>query len=159
MSHIVSDHRKAVAFGAGLHRVPDVAQPVARLRRLDRPAKAFLCDVHDLLRFPRDAACGKGCRIVTGVAVDGSAYIDADNISVLDDPFFGRDSVDHLVVDGDTGTCQKTAIAQEGRSCSLRKNELVEHFIHIRCGHAWFNQLARKSQCLSADLAGKFHIG
>ena len=86
MSHIVSDHRKAVTFGAGLHRVPDVAQPVARLRRLDRPAKAFLCDVHDLLRFPRDAACGKGCRIVTGVAVDGSAYIDADNISVLDDP-------------------------------------------------------------------------
>ena len=158
MSHILADNGKTVLLHQCLNRCADIADPMAGLRRLNTQIQAFLRYVQKLLGLFADLPHRKGKRIVSVESADTGAHINADDVPFLNDSV-GRNAVDDLVVDRDAARGRKTAIVQKGGLCSLGKDELMKHFVHIRRGHARFNQLSCKPQRLGADFAGELHIG
>ena len=80
---------------------------------------------------------GVGSGAVAVKTADIGSHIYADDVTLTQHPLTG-DAVDHFVVDADAGTGGKSAVVQEGRSRTLRNNELVHSFVNLLGCYAGF---------------------
>ena len=81
-----------------LDRCGNIIQPAAFLGELDALEEALSGHIDQILSLRRDLAAGEGGCAVPMISSDIGAYINADDVTLLQHPGT-RDTVDDLIVD------------------------------------------------------------
>ena len=97
MAHILLDHRVAGGFNDPLHGRTDVADVVPIDHDGDRRMQRCLGDLDQPGGFGRDLPHAHGERGVTMPAIDHSAAVDRDDVSLGQDDLTGDPMHDHII--------------------------------------------------------------
>src|SRR5580704_5976972 len=79
--HRLPHHRESVLLDPALHRVPDIAQPVARAHFIDRAIQRFAGHIQELLHLRADLSHGHGDGRIGVIAVDLHAEVDRNHFA------------------------------------------------------------------------------
>jgi hypothetical protein len=91
----------------------NVSQAISNLQGINARPKAVSSDLNELLCRFADLPYGNGSRRISYVTLVGGTGIDLYDVALLQDPIFGRDPVDDLIVNTDTSACRKAGVPKE----------------------------------------------
>jgi hypothetical protein len=157
VSHELAHHGEAVGLRVPLHRVADVAHPVARLAHPDPGEERLLGHAHELRGLLSDPAHGHRARGVAVEAPHDAAEVEPDDIALLQAPRPG-DAVHDLLVDGDAERGRVSPVAQERGARARLLDAVARDAVHLARGHAGLRGLGQHAQGVHHDRAGAVHL-
>ena len=157
VAYQVSDHAIAKFGAVSVNGIGNVMKMRPSPGMLYSFKKALPCNLNQLFCFLAYLPYGIGsCRIRVIAFIDQSC-IQAYNIAFHQNSFFGRNSMDHLIIDRNTNRCRVPIIIEEIRHTSIAAYQLFPHGIDIPCGNSGLYHFSKLCVNLCKDLAGFTH--
>jgi hypothetical protein len=156
VSSVLADERVPARLGVRLDRLADLRQTGARSADRDGAVEALAAGVDQALRLLRHLADRDGDRGISDKSVESRADVAPDDVT-LDEPTSSGDSVDHLLVDGETRARGEAPVALELRRRATRADDPLDLGVDLRERHPGLDVGRCPSEYLGHDATRASH--
>src|SRR5438128_1685488 len=131
-----ANHRKTVLLDQALHRITDIAEPVARAHLVNRTVERLSRHVQQLLPFRPALPARNRDRRIRVVPVHFHSEVDGYDVAFLQLPLRRRNPVNDLTVHRGAKDAGITPVPLERRLAGLSRDEPFGFFFKVHRGNA-----------------------
>ena len=135
----------------------NVRQMVSRTRLFDTLVERCLGHLEQLPDFSGNLADRNGHGMVSDESVVGDSEIDSDHVTVFQNPFPGRNPVNHFVIDRNAERPRKPPISLEGRTALSLERLFFGDTVQVVGADAVLAVFTHDRQHLGVDLRRDLH--
>src|SRR5579863_2392976 len=154
----LTNYRVPVLLDPSLHRVTDIAQPIARAHFVDRAIQRLSSHFQQLFGFRSDLSNRHSHRRISEVSVHFHPEVDRDDVALAKFPLGRRNPVNDLAVHRSAERAGITAISLERRPSGLATDLLLSKLLEVHRRQTRPNNPAERLQDLVNNETCAVHL-
>ena len=135
----INNNRVAVCLCVGIDRICNISQMSPWFCRCKTKLYTFFCNTHQTFGSVGYFADHEHTGCIREIAVQNGRYIDVDDITLLQDDVFIRDSVAHFIIDRGAYTFREALIIQRSRDSTVCSCKIIYDLVNLSSTHACAN--------------------